>query len=476
MADILIRGGVLVTMDAARRVIEDGAVAIAGDRIIAAGPRAEVEQAHPSAATVIEAKGRAILPGLIDGHAHAGHGLVKTMGGGDSAAWSEACRIIYTTASPPAFWRAEARLAALERLKGGVTTGVSLLGGGDSVMRVDDPAHGEAHAAGVGEVGIRAIVAVGPTRPPHPWRYALWEGGRRIETDITFERQAEVIAALIELLHGGQDGRLSVATLMPVYRESVHDPERVALIERQGRIIRDLGRKAGTLFHQDGHRSGSIALAERLFGLNGPDAFYSHCTDLTEEDIESAARTGVAIVHNPTAIAQVRGHCPVPLLIERGVTVMIGSDGTAPDRGTDMFRHMVMCARLHQRAARDERLMPPGKLLEMVTIDAARGLGMADQVGSLEPGKKADVITVDLATPHAYPPNMPIHRLVFFASAADVRDVVVDGRVLMRERVVTTVDEAEVLAEAAAETESMLERSGLRHLVRCDPGFGRTRL
>ena len=475
MADILVRGGVLVTMDADRRVIEDGAVAIAGDRIVAVGPTAEVEAAHP-AATVIEAKGRAILPGLIDGHAHAGHGLVKTMGGGDSEAWSEACRIIYTTASPPSFWRAEARLAALERLRNGVTTGVSLLGGGDSVMRVDDPAPGEAHAAGVGEVGIRAIVAVGPTRPPHPWRYALWEGGHRIDTDITFERQAEVVGVLIERLHGAQAGRLSVATLMPVYRETRHDPAEVALIERQGRIIRELGRKAGTLFHQDGHRRGSIAMAERMFGLNGPDAFYSHCTDLTEEDIESVARTGVAIVHNPTAIAQVRGHCPVPLLLERGVTVMLGSDGTAPDRGTDMFRHMVMCARLHQRAARDERLMPPGKLLEMVTIDAARGLGMAQAIGSLEAGKKADVITVDLATPHAYPPNMPVHRLVFFAGGADVRDVIVDGRILMRERIVTTVDEKEVLAEAAAETEAMLDRSGLRHMITSDPGFGRVRL
>jgi cytosine/adenosine deaminase-related metal-dependent hydrolase len=148
MTDILIRGGTVVAMDEARRVIEDGAVAITGDRIAAVGPRAEVEAAHGGAATIIEAKGRAILPGLIDAHAHAGHALVKTMGGGDSAAWSEACRIIYTTASPPSFWRAEARLAALERLKNGVTTGVSLLGGGDSIMRVDDPAHGEAHAAG----------------------------------------------------------------------------------------------------------------------------------------------------------------------------------------------------------------------------------------------------------------------------------------------------------------------------------------
>ncbi|MCU0983734.1 MAG: amidohydrolase family protein [Acetobacteraceae bacterium] len=476
MTDILIRGGTVVAMDEARRVIEDGAVAITGDRIAAVGPRAEVEAAHGKAGTVIEAKGRAILPGLIDGHAHAGHALVKTMGGGDSAAWSEACRIIYTTASPPSFWRAEARLAALERLKNGVTTGVSLLGGGDSIMRVDDPAHGEAHAAGVGEIGIRAIVAVGPTRPPHPRPYASWDGPRRTDYPVSFEQQAEVIGTLIERLHGAQQGRLSIATLMPVYREAKHDPAQVALIERQGRIVRDLGRKAGTLFHQDGHQKGSIAMAERMFGLNGPDAFYSHCTDLTEEDIDSAARTGVSIVHNPTAIAQVRGHCPVPLLLDRGVTVMIGSDGTAPDRGTDMFRHMVMCARLHQRAARDERLMPPGKLLEMITTDAAKGLGMAGQIGSLEAGKKADVITVDLATPHAYPPNMPVHRLVFFAGGADVRDVVVDGRVLMRERVVAGVDEAEILAQAAAETEVMLDRSGLRALIACDPGWGRVRL
>jgi len=156
--------------------------------------------------------------------------------------------------------------------------------------------------------------------------------------------------------------------------------------------------------------------------------------------------------------------------------VMIGSDGTAPDRGTDMFRHMVMCARVHQRAARDERLMPPGKLLEMITIDAARGLGRAADLGSLEVGKKADIITVDLATPHAYPPNMPVHRLVWFAQGADVRDVIVDGRVLMRDRAVPHLDEAAILAAAAREAQTMLARSGLAHLTRVDPGWGRVRL
>ena len=94
-------------MDGARRVIPDGAVAVAGGLIAAVGTRAEVEAAH-TAPRRIDARGKAILPGLIDGHAHAGHGLVKTMGSGDSAAWSEACRIIYTLASPPEFWRAEA--------------------------------------------------------------------------------------------------------------------------------------------------------------------------------------------------------------------------------------------------------------------------------------------------------------------------------------------------------------------------------
>lgn len=474
-ASLLIRGGVVITMDPARRVIEDGAVAVSGDRIAAVGPRAEVE-AGWRAPQVIDAKGRAVLPGFIDGHAHAGHGLVKTMGGGDSEAWSEACRIIYTLASPPAFWRAEAELAALERLRNGVTTGVSLLGGGDSIMRTDDPAHGDAHCEGVAAIGIRAIVAVGPTRPPHPREYASWEGDTERRYPVRFEQQAETCAALIERWHGAADGRIAIATLMPVYREATHDPAKVAEIERQGRIMRELGRKHGTLFHQDGHRAGSIEMADRMFGLCGPDAFFSHCTDLTEEDIETLVRTGTAVVHNSSAIAQVRGHCPVPRLLEAGVTVMIASDGTAPDRGTDMFRHMVMCARLHQRAARDERLMPTGKLLEMITIDAAKGIGREADLGSLEVGKKADVITVDLATPHAYPPNMPVHRVVWFAQGSDVRDVIVDGRVLMRERAVPHLDEAAILAAAARETETMLARSGLTPLTHVDPGWGRTRL
>lgn len=469
MADLILSGGTVITMDPARRVIADGAVAVGGGRILAVGPRAEVEAAH-DAPRRIDARGRAILPGLIDGHAHAGHGLVKTMGNGDSEAWSEACRVIYTLASPPSFWRAEAALAALEQLRFGITTSVMLLGGGDSIGRVDDPAHGDAHVAGVNAIGIRRIMVLGPTRPPFPRPYRGTDGTLR---DVSFEQQAETIAALVGRHHGR--GRIACATLMPVYREATHDAAKVREIEAQGRVIRDIGTKAGAHFHQDGHRNGSIAMADRMFGLLGPDAWLSHCTDLTEADIETLVRTGAAVVHNPTAIAAVRGHCPAIALMERGVTVMIGSDGTAPDRSTDLFRHMVQAIRYHQRHARDDALMPPGKALEMVTIDAARGLGMADRIGSLEPGKDADIITVDLAAPHMLPANMPVHRVVFFASGADVRDVVVGGEILMRDRVVPHVDEAAVREAAEREAAQMLALAGLSALVEENPGWGRTR-
>ena len=175
--------------------------------------------------------------------------------------------------------------------------------------------------------------------------------------------------------------------------------------------------------------------------------------------------SGAAIVHNPSAVMSIRGRCPVPELIEAGVTVLIGSDGAAPDRGYDMFRHMAQAMHYHRRHFRDPLVLPPGKALEMVTIDAARGLGLADEIGSIEVGKRADPTLVDMAKPHLYPPNMPVTRIAHFANAADVDAVVVDGRVLMRGRRVATIDEREVLEEARVECELMLDRAGLRHLT-----------
>jgi cytosine/adenosine deaminase-related metal-dependent hydrolase len=130
-----------------------------------------------------------------------------------------------------------------------------------------------------------------------------------------------------------------------------------------------------------------------------------------------------------------------------------------------MFRHMFQAMHYHRRHFRDPDVLPHGKVLEMCTIDAAHALGLADQIGSLELGKLADIILVDLFKPHLMPLNMPLTRVTSFANAADVDTTIVGGRILMQGRQVRTVDETEVLEQAQLACDRMFERSGLRHLT-----------
>jgi cytosine/adenosine deaminase-related metal-dependent hydrolase len=156
---------------------------------------------------------------------------------------------------------------------------------------------------------------------------------------------------------------------------------------------------------------------------------------------------------------------------------MLGSDGVAPDRSYDMFRHMFQAMRYQRARLRDASVVPAGKVLEMVTIDAARALGMDQEIGSLEPGKKADVILVDMFRPHLVPMNMPAYRVAYFANGNDVSTVLVDGRVLMRDRRVLSVNEEEVLLLAGQEAEAAIRRTGLERLKEVPEGFwGRSRL
>lgn len=472
MADILITHGTIVTIDPARRVIEDGAVAIAGDRIVAVGTTTEVSAAH-RAATVIDATRKIVMPGFIDGHAHAGHGLIKTMGGGRSDLWYQACETVYTVASTTEFWRAEARLAALERLRFGVTTGVSLLGGGDTIMRCDEPAYGDAHMAGVVEVGTRSVVAIGSTRPPHPRTYARIENGVAVPRPVSFEEQRATCETLMRRWHRQNGGRTNVAFITPTLRAEHVDTLGHADLERareQARMMQAIARANGLIFTQDGHQKGSVAYANEL-GILGPNALLSHATGLTGDEIRIVAATGTHIAHNPSAVASILARCPVTELLTAGANVCLGSDATAPDRSGDMFRHMQQCMHYHRTFHHDPSWLPPGRVLEMCTIDGAKALGLDKEIGSLEVGKKADVVLVDLARAHLYPANMPLFRLVYFANGNDVSTVIVDGRVLMRDRVVLSVDESDVLDEAQRECELMLDRTGYRAMLETPATF-----
>jgi len=471
--DLLITGATVVTVDPQRRIIDDGAVAIRHGRIAAVGASAEL--AHHEARRVMDARRKLVLPGLIDGHGHAGHGLVKTLGGDDGEAWYRACEAIYAGASSGDFWHAEALLTTLERLKAGTTTGVSLLGGGDSIMRVDDTLFADRHMRAVEQLGIRTVLAVGPRRPPFPHRYIRWERGRR-EVTVSLADQLAVCEDTIRRWHG-RDGRLHVCLILPVVHPERHVNEATPLAEwrEQADAVRELLDQYGVLFHQDGHTRGTIRYLHDQFGLTGPKSFFSHATGLTGDEIALCAQTDSRIVHNPSAVASMLARCPVTELIDAGATVMLGSDGTAPDRSYDMFRHMFQCMRYHRYHFHDADVLPPGKVLEMATIDAARGLGLDHEIGSLEVGKRADIILLEMAKPHLYPLNMPLYRALYFANGADVDTVIVDGRILMENRRVQTVDEAGVLEYAQQETETMLDRAGLRTLLATREGFwGRT--
>lgn len=470
MPDIRIDNALVVTMDGDRRVLKGESVAVSGTRIAAIGPRDALAQAYPDA-TVIDGTRKALMPGFVDVHAHAGHGLIKTLGLAFDGEWERACHTAYTVASDTGFWAAEAALSAVERIRCGTTTGVSYLGGGDDVMRTDEALYADAHCREIERIGTRSVVAVGINRPPFPKTYANIENGGYDARSVSFDTQLAVCEEVARQWHGGADGRVRIAVSFPVHHRGSFQDALLEEVRDQAAATRDLTRRLGLVFTQDGHREGSVRLAHELFGLLGPDALMSHAVDLDEEEIRLIAETGTKIAHNPSANRSITGRCPVPELIDAGAVVGLGSDGTAPDRGYDMFRHMFQAMHYHRRHFRDPSVLPPGKVLEMATIDGAAALGLADEIGSIQVGKQADLILVDLFKPHMVPMTMPLYRLACFANGADVDTTIVAGRVLMRDRRLVGIDEAAVLEEADRQSALMVERAGLKDLERLPDRF-----
>jgi cytosine/adenosine deaminase-related metal-dependent hydrolase len=461
VADLIVTGRWVITMDPARRIIEHGAVAVQGDRIVAVGPAGEVRRGFSRAREEIDASGSIVLPGLIDAHAHAGHGLVKTMGYGALGIWEKVIQTVYAHASGPEFWEADARLSALERLKSGVTCGLSILGG--YIIRTDERQYGDLHCRAYQESGLRGVLAAGPCAPPFPRSFTRWTGDDRSAITVSFADQLETSRKLVESWNGQAGGRLRTMLFAPLYWPGRSDSSDslARQFSLQNREMRALSRELGVWITQDNHQAGTVRAACEN-GFLGPDVLLSHCVDITADEVAMLAETGTKVVHNPAALVSLLGRCPVPELKAAGVTVAIGSDASSPDRGHDMFRHALEAMRIQRRHRRDISFMPPGEALEMITIDAARAIGAESDIGSIEIGKKADIITVGHARPHLAPMNMPVHRLLHYANASDVDNVVVDGRVLMRDRHALLTDEAAILAEAERQFVLAVERAGLQ--------------
>ena len=387
---------------------------------------------------------------------------------------------MYFHFTTPEYWYADGLLAALERLRFGVTCGVSVMG---SMPRSDDPRIGNNHAQAYAEVGLREVVCIGPCAPPWPHPVSNWDSGHREERMVTFDEALAGTEAVIEAWNHGGDDRIRVF-VTPFTIVSSIDPSNpspadaaTTLTEHdrlQTRRVREIASRWNTRIHSDAF-AGMVRLAARDDNaLLGPDVHIQHLRGISLEEVDILARTGTHASHSPTA-NQATGRCPVPEMIQAGVNVAITTDGSAPKTSFDLFQAMRRVQLVHQLMSRDLFLLPPGKLLEMVTIDAARALGWDDEIGSLEVGKKADVIVVDLRQAHLAPDLMVVHRLVYEAVGNDVETVVVDGRVLMEGGRILSVDQAGVLDRAQAESTKLIERAGVQRHVH-EPGWGRLRL
>jgi cytosine/adenosine deaminase-related metal-dependent hydrolase len=470
LIDILISRGCVITMDRQRRVIDDGSVAISGGKIVAVGPADEVERQYRGKKT-LNARRKTVMPGLHDLHSHAGVELVKgTAERYPGPAWRNIMDFVsYHTSAE--WWYLESLLSALQRLKCGTTQALYMLGNAPRGDTADIPV---ANAKAVEQVGLRSISAFGPSRPPWPREYTYWKDGRRIERLVTLEETFEVTDDTIGRWNDAHpDGRVQMwvavsRILNANYADVVYDPQNEHLIRPQAEGIRRIMEKRNVGFHCHGMGTTAEFCYDADLGLLGPKTVFGHGWPFRPRSVEILAETGTRVVHCPRArrVYFFAGRLPIPELIDAGVLVGIGSDSCGMDRPYDsIWDDMYIAPRWQRLELREPNVLPPGKLLEMATIDGAEVVGLGQRTGSLEIGKDADIILVNMWQPHLAPVAMEPTRVAQLARGSDVETVMVEGQILMEDRKVLTVNEDDILEWAQAEAEHTYELFGLGPLL-----------
>jgi cytosine/adenosine deaminase-related metal-dependent hydrolase len=486
-ADLLVRGGHVLTMDGSDRMFAPGAVAIRGDRIVAVGDDHEVS-ARFRAAEEIRVPYHVVMPGLVDPYSHAGHGLVKAI---HRPAFGWPANVVYFQATTPEWWEAEARLSALERVRFGTTTGLTVLGG--TPARADDAAYADAHLRGVLTVGIREMLSIGPPDPfidhvPRPWIGVDWRTGTAVPRPFTHEQCMDVAADVVKRWHRTQNDRVRVCVHPPYLlgRFAEHPrvrytyrPEDTPVLMSKAEEMRAFADRWDVLIHTHAFRGslawGFAAFGNRLYDIVGPDVVFAHANGLTDDEVALVAQSGAAVTCVATTDENVHyGLCPVIELLAAGVRVGIATDGSAPNMNLDLWKDIHRTMLVHRIARKDPTVLPVGKALRMVTIEAAQAIGWDREIGSLEPGKKADVITVDLRQPHLAPRVHIPQLLGYYAEGADVVNVIADGRVLMRDRTVLSVDLEETVAWAEREAEAAFRRVDVSEYLKLPTGYWRS--
>jgi cytosine/adenosine deaminase-related metal-dependent hydrolase len=448
--DLLIKGWYVVTMNETRDIVQDGAVAIRGDRVVAVGKASQLETEYEAAQT-IGGDRFVVTPGMVNSHIHVtGEPLTRGYVPDDTPfeenvfMWLCPLYSVYTAEEE----RLSAQLAAVEMLKSGTT---SFLEAG-TIRFLDEVVDG------LQEVGIRGRVGTWVwDLPPEPDVYK-----QNTDESIAFlERQLDTFPA-------SADDRIGAWSIL-VGHTTCSDPLWTAARE----LATEHG--VGMSFHMSpakldpegfvaefGHRP-MVHLAE--LGVLGPDVAMTHCVQVDDQELAIMAETGAHVAHCPTTALKVSYGVTqigkMPEMVQSGINVAIGTDGNNASNYSDLMRATYLVAGLFKDARQDPQMFPAEMAYEMATLGGASAMQLSDQIGSLEVGKKADVVLHDTDRPEWRPLLNVMNQLVWSADGRGVHTVVVDGQMVVEDGRMTTIDEEALYAASQHAGEMITTRSGL---------------
>jgi 5-methylthioadenosine/S-adenosylhomocysteine deaminase len=452
----VLSGATVVTMDPQRRVLIDGAVAFDDTGVIrAVGPSSSVRAAFPEA-ELVDCAGQLVLPGFVNTHTHLFQTLLKGLG--DDRVLSD----WFTTMTGPSAVQLtpeDCYAGALHGCAEALTTGTTTLL--DFMYVHPRPGLGDAVAQAMSDVGIRGVMARGymtagvdvgvPAELVQPLDVALADADRLI--GVWNRPGSRVTVGLAPCMSWSVDRDTLTGTRALADATSalvtMHLSESPFDVEES---VRRFGQR-------------DVPFAAET-GLLGPDLLAAHCVQVDETDLDLLAATDTKVSHNPCSNLYLgSGFAPVPAMQRRGITVGLASDGPASSSNHSMLQAMKFAALLHKGVHRDPQVMTAEKALEMATIDGARALGMADSIGSLEVGKRADVVVLDMSNLCVTPVHAAVSALVYSQRGDEVDRVYVDGRAVVSGGSLTTVSAADVRSRSAAAARGLAARAGTDHLA-----------
>jgi 5-methylthioadenosine/S-adenosylhomocysteine deaminase len=427
--DLLITGGTVVTMDADRRIIENGYLIIKGDTIVALGeglPR--MPNGPIFTKQSIEAKGALVLPGFINGHTHVPMTLLRGLH--DDVTLDDWLRKYIFPAEAKNvtedFVRWGTRLAAAEQIRSGVTTFADMYYFEDAVAE-------ETKAAGMR--GVLGETLLDFPAPDNKTNAAMLEYTEKFLKRWQNDPLIHAAAAPHSIYTCSQKTLQDSATLARKY----HAPILIHVAEMKKELDDSLKQNSLT----------PVQYLEKL-GVLGPDVVAAHCIFVDERDRTILANHQVGCVHNPSSnMMLASGVAPVIEERSAGIAVGLGTDGPAgSNNDLDLMEEMDLAAKLQKITKMDPRALGAKSVVEMATIEGAKALHMEKQIGSLEAGKKADIILISLDEPNAVPMYDIYAQLAYALKGSDVESVVIGGRVVMRDKKLLTLNEPEILAKA----------------------------